>query len=205
MLFTPSLGDIVNVMQRKGYTVYSGAQPADKTLNIVGIRRNTNSPDKFDDTLALFHLLRGAEDLVLFPITTDPSPHYLRNPVNNKGTAILKEGQYVSAYKISMHSPPSGKKHEAVCQRLGRVTVYRDNNRDGTLHFVDPEDGMFGINIHRGPKNGDWDSTNPNYSAGCQVFADAEDFNFFMSRCKEEASLAGREFTYTLMNESDFA
>jgi hypothetical protein len=205
MLFTPTLSDLLKTMERKNYLVYSGDKSTDRTLNIVGIRRKTASPDKFDDTLALFHLLNGAEDLVMFPITTDPSPHYLRRPVNIKGTAILKEGQYANAYKISQHSPPSGNKHQAICQRLGKVTVYRDNTKDGKLNFVNPEEGMFGINIHRGPRDGDWDTESPNYSAGCQVFADEEDFSFFMARCKEEAAEAGGEFTYTLLNESDFA
>lgn len=140
-----------------------------------------------------------------FSITTDPSPHYLRHPVNAKGTAILKEGQYLDTHSVSMHSPPSGNKHQAVCQRLGKVTVFRDSNKDGKLNLVNPESGMFGINIHKGPVNGDWDSKNLNYSAGCQVFADADDFQIFMDRCKKESTEAGNKFTYTLLNESDFS
>lgn len=205
MLFSPSLERILAVMQSKNYKLYRSAKPAERSLNLVGIRRKTLSPDKFDDTLALFHLIPGASDLLLFPITTDPSPYYLRKPVTSKGTAILKEAQYVNVYKITQHAPPSGNKHEAVCQRLGKVTVFRDNNKDGKLDLVNPEQGMFGINLHRGPKNGNWESNNPNYSAGCQVFADADDFALFMARCKKEREETKQNiFTYTLLNESDF-
>ena len=139
-----------------------------------------------------------------FSITTDPSPHYLKHPINAAGAAILKEGQYVDTHKVAMHAPAGGGHHQAVCQRLGNVTVYRDNNKDGKLNLVNPQSGMFGINIHKGPLNGDWKSNNPNFSAGCQVFADADDFQLFMARCKKEAAEVANKFTYTLLNESDF-
>ena len=63
---------------------------------------------------------------------------------------------------------------------------------------------MFGINIHKGPKNGDWNSKNKNYSAGCQVFADSDDFELFMRRCRKESDDVKNIFTYTLLNEGDF-
>jgi hypothetical protein len=126
--------------------------------------------------------------------------------MNASGTAILKEGQYVDVYAIDMHlrGKPGG--HQALCQRLGNVTVFRDNTRDGKLNHVNPDTGMFGINLHKGPANGDWDSRNSNFSAGCQVFADLDDFELFMMRCKKERDDTARNvFTYTLLNEKDFA
>lgn len=204
MPFLPSLSEILNVMKSKNYRVYEGNNPSNRSFNIVGIRNKALSPDKFDDTLAIFHLIPGATDLLMFPITTDPSPYYLKNPVNSKGTAVLKEDQYVDTYAISQHSPPSGNKHQAVCQRLAKVTVFRDGDKDGKLNFKSPDLGMHGINIHRGPSNGDWDSKNKNYSAGCQVFADADDFNIFMSRARDERKNVGNVFTYTLLNQKDF-
>lgn len=205
MLFSPTLDQIVKVLAAKKYRTYESGDPTKRTLNLVGIRRATLSPDKFDDTIAIFNLMPGASDLMTLPITTEPSPHYLKHPVNKAGAAILAEGRYVDTHAISMHSPPSGNKHVAVCQRLGQVTVYRDNNKDAKLNLVNPVKGMFGINIHRGPANGDWDSNNTNYSAGCQVFADRDDFEIFMIRCKKERASTGiNKFTYTLLNESDF-
>src|SRR4051812_24876558 len=98
MAFAPSLDQILNVMRGKGYVLYESSNTAGRTLNIVGIRRKTLTPDKFDDTLAVFNLFPSAFDFMLFPITTDPSPHYLRHPVSRNGTAILKAAQYVDTY-----------------------------------------------------------------------------------------------------------
>lgn len=204
MFFTPTLDEITRVMTAKGYKLYKGQKKGERGLNLVGIRRKTASPDKFDDTIAIFFLIPGAADVMYFSITTDPSPHYLKHPINSAGTAILKEGQYIDTHKVSMHSPPGGNKHMAVCQRLGNVIVFRDKNKDGKLNFVNPQSGTFGINIHKGPLNGDWDTKSPNYSAGCQVFADADDFKIFLDRCKKEAADVKNVFSYTLLNESDF-
>ena len=146
-MFKPSIDQIKKVMETKGYIIFSGVES--RGLNIVGIRNQPNSPDKFDDTIVLFYLVSAAPDLMYFSITTDPSTHYLQKPVSSHGCAILKEGQYSDTYDVSMHMPPSGNNHMAVCQRLGKVSVYRDNTKDGKLNFVNPETGMFGINIHK--------------------------------------------------------
>jgi len=138
MSFMPSLDQILAVMQAKSYRLYTGSSTKSRGLNIVGIRSKADSPNKFDDTLAIFFLVPGAADLMPFAITTDPSPHYLKKPVNPLGTAILKEGQYIDTHSVSMHSPPSGNKHLAVCQRLGKVAVYRDNTKDEKLNYVNP-------------------------------------------------------------------
>ena len=64
--------------------------------------------------------------------------------------------------------------------------------------------GLFGINIHKGPLNGNYDSKNSIYSAGCQVFADSRHFADFMMKCKNGVVAFGNKFAYTLLNEKDF-
>lgn len=98
------------------------------------------------------------------------------------------------------HGRPGG--HKALVQQKP-ITVYRDKNRDGTLHYQNPEDGMFGINIHRGPINGSWDSSSERYSAGCTVFADQRHFEEFMLKCRFGEESFGNSFTYTLIEEED--
>ena len=171
-------------------------------LNIVGIRSANNSPVNFDDTLAVFHKFLGNWHIAYYPITTDPSDFYLRKPVNPDGTAILVEGQYPGVYKIDLHN----NNYYALCQRLGEVRVYRDNNRNGDLNLIPAsiQQDMFGINIHKGPLNGSWDTKNKRYSAGCQVFADTRHFNEFMLKCRNGEKAFGNKFTYTLLNERDF-
>lgn len=201
-MITPKVEQIIQVMNSKGYRVYD-TDTVDWNLNIVGIRNRDKSNKTFDDTLIVFHKFMGNWHISYYPITTDPSDYYLRiRPINKKGTAILKEGQYKGAYAIDLHN----NRYYALCQRLAPVTVYRDKKRDGKLDFDEAtlETGLFGINIHKGPKNGNWDSKNTIYSAGCQVFADSRHFNEFMEKCRNGEKSFGNKFTYTLLNENDF-
>jgi hypothetical protein len=64
---------------------------------------------------------------------------------NSKGIARLVPDQYRGVYSISLHSG----KYQALCQRLGNVTVWRDKNRDLVYDEVVKDTGMFGINIHK--------------------------------------------------------
>lgn len=203
-MIQPPIDKILEVMNSKGYRVYN-TPTVDWNLNIIGIRNRSLVPERFDDTLVVFHNFLDNWLVSYYPITTDPSVFYLRNPmvdVAAKGTAILKEGQYQGAYMIDKHR----NNYYALCQRLQPVKVFRDNDRDGTLRLnpATVEEGMFAINIHKGPLNGDWNSENSIYSAGCQVFADSRHFNEFMMKCRNGERQFGNKFTYTLLNESDF-
>lgn len=202
----PSVQRVIEVMQNKSYRIYD-TPDIDWNLNIVGIRSKNPEPKKFDDLLIVFHRFLGEWDITHYPITTDPSLDYLRNPINENGTAILKEGQYRSTYQIDIHKRGRPGAHKALCQTLGSVTVYRDKSRDGRLDIMPSteEAGFFGINIHRGPRGGQWDPDNTIYSAGCQVFADDRHFAEFMQKCEFGRQAFGNKFTYTLLNEKDFS
>ena len=82
------------------------------------------------------------------------------------------------------------------------VTVMRDYDRNATLDFWNGKEdiGMFGINIHRASENGTT-KTVDQYSAGCQVFANAAEFMLFLHLCERHKGLYGNEFTYTLIDE----
>lgn len=203
MTFRPSVEDIIAVMNNKGYRVYD-TRAIDWNLNIVGIRNGPASPKKFDDTLTVFHRFLDLWDISYYPITTDPSRKYLLNPVNERGAAILKPGQYQGVYKLDVHNRGRKGAHKALCQRLGDVTVYRDNTRDGELNMTETQTGSFGINIHRGPLNGAYESDNSIYSAGCQVFADRRHFSEFILKCENGEKAFGNSFTYTLLERADF-
>ena len=201
----PTVERIIEVMNDKNYRVYD-TPTIDYNLNIVGIRSIYAEPKRFDDLLVVFHHFLGQWYVFYYPITTDPSLHYLRNPMNPRGTAILKEGQYRATYKIDIHNRGRSGGHKALCQRLDDVTVYRDSNRDGRLDILPgtEQTGRFGINIHRGPRGAVWDPENTIYSAGCQVFADERHFQEFMQKCEFGRQAFGNSFTYTLLHERDF-
>ena len=62
------------------------------------------------------------------------------------------------------------------------------------------ETGLFGINIHRASQTGTTTYVDK-YSAGCQVFSNADDFNVFMQLCDRHRQYYGNDFTYTLIDE----
>ena len=135
-----------------------------------------------------------------FSITTDPSDLNLIKPINSKGCAILKEGQFRDAFKVGKHKGD----YPALVQ-VKPLPLYRDNNRDNKLDLsgrISYE--MAGINIHRASK---WKiiRTIGLYSAGCQVFESVRDYeDKFMPLVNKAKDLYGNSFTYTLTNIKEF-
>lgn len=121
--------------------------------------------------------------------------------MNVHGTAIMKPGQYLSAYQIGMHAG-----YQALVN-TGKIPVsfYRDNNKDGILNIknMPVETSYAGLNIHRASAN-NISTTVDRWSAGCQVFQSPAHFSFFMKLCNTAREKYGNFFTYTLLEESDF-
>lgn len=186
---------LIRQLKKKDYVVYD--EPF--KLNIVGIRSSNTVPNKFDDIIYVFYKDdKGQWVGKAYPATTDTGTYWLKNPMHTEGSALLKEGQYVNTWNRGMHRS----KYLALTQSLGKVTVYRDYNRDAVLDFDNGKEmtGFFGINIHRANSVGTTKSVDKN-SAGCQVFANADDFAEFMEMTKKHADLYGNKFTYTLIDE----
>lgn len=186
-----------STLRQNGYKLFT--RPYE--LNIVGVRNNSTISNRFDDALYVFYraqingIMRWHYER--FPITTDPGTYWLNNPMYEGGTAILKPGQYRNAYEIGLHRG----QYKALVQRKP-VKILRDYDRDAVLDFFNGSEfsGLFGINIHRAHADGTTEAINK-YSAGCQVFADAEDFDLFMKLCHKQADLYGNAFTYTLIDQ----
>lgn len=185
---------ITNALRLKTYEIYNKPY----RLNIVGIRSATTVPNRFDDEIHVFFKNNSNQWVhYIFPATTDPGTYWLKNPLNPQGTAILSKGQYQDSYQIGLHR---GKYYALVQSKP--VTVLRDYDRNAILDFNNgkPETGMFGINIHHASVNGTT-KTVDNYSAGCQVFANINEFNLFMQLCERHKLLYGNSFTYTLIDK----
>lgn len=185
---------IIAALMGHGYRVFT--RPYE--LNIVGIRSKSIDPNVFNDTInVVYRDKAGNWQLHSFDATTDPGTFWLQNPQNPQGTAILKAGQYLNSHIIGLHR----NKYTALVQRMP-VTVIRDVSRDGKLDFSGSEDrGVFGINIHRAVQTGTAKFIDK-FSAGCQVFSNATDFDAFMGLCDRHRQLYGNSFTYTLLNET---
>jgi len=189
--------NIVSIGISKGYKFSNVPYMVD----IIGIRSKEPIVNKFCDKF-LFTRINGnnIREFYICDGTTDPGLYYLQNPMNVKGTAIVKEGQYIDLWGIGTHTG-----YEALVQ-IGNVTVYRDKDKDGELD-LDPNNldtsKYFGIDLHHARFDGK--STDINrWSAGCMVIADINDFAKILSWCKEQVSnKLPNKFTYTLINEKD--
>lgn len=184
---------ISNILTQK-YELYT--RPFE--LNIVGVRADSILPNRFDDLLNVF-FKNNQHNWVhyRFAATTDPGTYWLQNPMHPQGTAILAQGQYKAAYQIGLHKG----QYSALVQ-VKPVTVMRDYDRNALLDFMNgrPDTGMFGINIHRASVIGTTKTVDRN-SAGCQVFANVNDFQLFMQLCEVHRQQYGNSFSYTLIDQ----
>lgn len=170
-------------------------------LNLIACRSPSREAGRFDD---VFHVIYRVGDRFIhesFPCTTDAGLYWLHNPSRIEGTAILVPGQYKGVYKLDYHG--GNRSHLALCQRAGKVKVYRDNNRDEILDH-DPgtiQSGYFGINIHRASRYGETENVG-RYSAGCIVLQSPDDFDHLIALAKRQRDDLGYDtFSLTLLED----
>ena len=167
-------------------------------LNIIGVRTPDDSANKFNDHMYVVYKDEYGWVTRTWHCTTDPGVYWREHPMNVNGTAILVADQYRGSHKIGLHRG----KYKALVQTGGRVRVYRDDNKDDILD-MDPateQDGYWGINLH---KAGSHSTEVDKWSAGCQVWANADDFAAFMAIVEKSAETYGSQFTYTLIDDPD--
>ena len=188
---------IEKAVKSQGHVWFNGAKDYD--VNIVGVRNATPGQkvtNLFDDKLTLSYKINGEWFYHEWEATTEPGKKGVMQFHNSGGVARLVPNQYRGAYAVSMHQG----KYQALCQRLGDVTVWRDKNRDMDFDEIIRDTGMFGINIH---KAGTVSNFVENWSEGCQVFKRTKDFNDFMVLINRAKEIHGNHFTYTLIISSD--
>ena len=174
-------------------------------VNIIGIRNsdtNGKVTNKFDDTMTISYIDNDMNwQYFEYNCTTDPGDDHVDNPMMEKGTAILKPGQYPKSHKIRLHAG----KYTALGQQ-NNVKVYRDANKDDVYDYNEDtvDEGIFGINIHRATAlSGKTSTYVDRWSAGCQVIASNEDWHEFLNICQEARSEWSNNFTYTLITSND--
>lgn len=195
-----SYADYEKIFKAKGYAYFT---KGDYNLNIIGVRSDNKNKvtNLYDDILiVIYKTPNGKWTRQTYQITTEPGIYYMtKGQMNPKGTAILVPGQYRGSWQLGLHKG----KYKALTQKKA-VKVYRDGDKDD-VYDLDPttiDNGVFGINIHRSNEFNKSLYVN-NYSAGCQVFADPNEFRRFISLCEKQRERYGNSFTYTLLNESD--
>ena len=195
---------IEKAVKNKGYKWFEDDSNKTYDVNIIGVRNNAPSiADKvtnvFDDHLTVSYKDEsGNWQYFCWAGTCDPGKKGVMEFHNKKGVARLVPGQYRGVWMIDKHQG----KYEALCQRKGNVTVWRDANRDMIYEEKVTDTGMFGINIHKAGQDSMWVV---NWSEGCQVFKRVKDFDQFMAICKKAAKIHGNAFSYTLIESTDIA
>tara|TARA_R110000751_G_scaffold238307_1_gene339138 strand:+ start:782 stop:1384 length:603 start_codon:yes stop_codon:yes gene_type:complete len=189
---------IISAMNLLGHNVFENdSKPYN--VNIVAIRSDTPTPNKFNDLLCIFWKYEGIWNMVQQQCTTLAGIPWMTEPCNSKGCAILKEGQYLSAWKIGMHRGS----YKALVQ-VNPVDVYRDNDKDLEYDMLESsvDTGVFGINLHRASSKTETLDVNK-FSAGCIVTQNPHEYDVFMKICDEAVEVWGNSFTVALIKESN--
>ena len=188
-------------VKAKGYRWF---ESGDYNVNIVGIRNmeaGERVTNKFDDHLTISYKIGDDWFYEIFDCTTDPGDDWMDKPMNSKGCAIMKPGQYPKSHKLRLHQG----RYLALGQQ-SPVSVYRDRNKDGKYDFDEStvDTGLYGINIHRATKHAGKKSTRVDkWSAGCQVIASNDDWHCFLDICQTAREKWSNNFTYTLLKSTD--
>ena len=143
-------------------------------------RSNEDTFDQFNDLRAVFWFDDdGKISHREWQGTTEPGAFYTKTPMNPKGAARIKFGQY-KAWQVGVHNND----HEALTQ-AGPVTVHRDLNKDGKRTGDTLDTGSeFMINQHHG-----WDADRRSIkktSAGCLVGRTIKGHREFMEIVKQD-------------------
>ena len=187
---------MLDEVARRGHAVFERGL---YNLNIIGIRSPDRTSNTFNDRICVVY--RDGDGWVTrtFAATTDPGVYWREHPMNVRGTAIMCPGQYRGSHVLGYHRG----RYRALVQSRP-VRYWRDGNRDEVLD-MEPgtdESGVVGLAIHRASASRTSTEIGK-FSAGCQVFADPDEFDLFVSLCERAAELYGPRFSYTLIEMGD--
>lgn len=183
---------LLDEVARRGHAVFERGL---YNLNIIGIRSPDRTSNEFNDRICVVYRDGNGWVTRTFAATTDPGVYWREHPMNVRGTAILCPGQYRGSHVLGHHRG----RYRALVQARP-VKYWRDSNRDEVLD-MEPgtdESGVVGLNIHRASASRRSTEIGK-FSAGCQVFADPDEFDLFVGLCEKAAELYGPRFSYTLI------
>lgn len=198
MVFTlPKVIDsIKQEFDRLDYEFFEGDE---FDLNLFGLR-HPDFGNVFNDLMGCAYKSGGEWGLRLWKATTDPGRHYLQQPMNSGGTAIMRPGQHRSLWQLGLHR----KSYEALVQTGAEVEIWRDVDKDSLFDFDTSKisKGYFGINGH---KAGTHSTVVNKWSAGCQVHANLASFEemMFLARMQRLFHPKWTKYTYTLLTLMD--
>lgn len=180
---------------RMGYTFY---ESGNYNINIFAVRTNECTSNAFNDVIGLAYKVDGVWVVDKYNATVDPGVVSRTNPVNSCGCAIIVPGQYRGCWRLGMHR----NKYPALVQNKP-IKLYRDNDRDTELdcNSASIVEELTGINIHHAGADS---KQVDNWSAGCMVIANRNDWDKFFNVVLESSKRYGEVFTATLFTETQF-
>ena len=156
---------------------------------IIGIRCDYTA--NFTDFIILIDNINNT--FKKYRATTLAGLTYLNNPLNKIGTALLIEGQHINAFKLGKHQG----KYEALVQAKA-LPIIRDNDKNNVPDLKGMiTNELIGLNIHHA---GEDSKVINNWSAGCQVIANIQDWIEFYGIVK---GWKFQYYNYTLLNKKD--
>lgn len=187
---------ILQYMDSKGYEIFESPQE----YNIIYVEGmnidstlNKDTFNQFNDIRLVIEVIAGQPSIVGGPwlATTEPGKHYTVQPMNAKGAARIKFGQY-AAWQVGIHN----QQHEALVQLGDKVTVHRDADKNGIRTGDILDAGYFGINQHHGYNNPVKDIGRA--SAGCLVGRSSHEHEKFMQLIKQDRRYQeNKKFVFT--------
>lgn len=192
-------GKVVKVCDARGYVL----DRREGFVNIIGLEGvnpdgtfNDDTPNKWNDSVGLLTFKSGVPTfLCLCQGTTEPGSTYTFRPTNPNGVARLDVGQHKDLWMVGLH-----KGYEAM-QQVGTARIVRDKNKNFSRDDKVTYEVNNGINLHS-CRAGFWASLVDNWSSGCSVIRDWNQFLNFMKLVKQSAQYKanrGARFTYTLL------
>lgn len=144
---------------------------------------NSDKPNSFNDLRLVIQIAGGTPKIIdIWEATTEPGSYYSYNPMNPKGAARIKFGQY-KAWRIGTHGIGKPETYEALIQ-VANLTVHRDFNQDMIRTGDKLDTGLFAINQHHGY---DYPRNNISYAgAGCLVGRTRQGHRGFMKLIKQD-------------------
>ncbi len=171
-------------MRHKKYLLFAGAG-YDNIIYVEGMNANgtvnSDAPNCFNDRRLVLQTIGGILQIIgNWEATTEPGSYYTYSPMNSKGAARIKFGQYTS-WQVGFHGTSDF--HEALVQ-VTDVSVHRDFNKDFLRTGDRIDTGLFGINQHWGYDLGINNISTA--SAGCLVGRTRGGHREFMNLVKSD-------------------
>lgn len=190
---------IKSLYQQKGYPVIKD----NELVNVFGYRSKDLVLDQFNDLIGVAYKdFFGNRQCLVFPATTKPGLHYLKNELGNaEGTFILEPGYYADCWTPGKHAG----KYDALIQAGPKVFKgRRDKNADGKLDLSGPlYDDCAGLDLHTTRFDINVNNVVDRFSAGCQVLFEDKHFLVLYNLIMRALEVSkGKTIGYALFQEA---